>query len=241
MSGFGKFCLKDMEKRVCIINFNTPELLHAAILSLWKCTPDCRVTVFDNSTITPCFSMDGVDVIDNTNGEIIDFEEFLNRFPNKQKTLNSWGSAKHCYTIQKLWDYVPNGFVLSDSDVLFKKDISDLFNPDIAYGGQIYVNPKRNNKKVPRLYPFLCWINVPECKKAGISYFDPQRNYKLTDSQDPYDLYDTGASFIEDCRNAALPGREFRVDEYILHFGSASFKTEQPWQEWLKEHENLYL
>lgn len=229
-----------MEKRVCIVNFNTPELLRAAILSLWKHTPDAKVTVFDNSTETECFKMDGVDVFDNTKGGIIDFNEFLDRFPDKQKTLNSWGSAKHCYTIQTLWDYAPNGFVLSDSDVLFKTDISELFNPNVAYGGQVYVNPKRETKKVPRLYPFLCWINVPECKKAGISYFDPKRNWKLTNSQDPYDLYDTGASFLEDCKNANLPGQEFKVEDYILHLGSASFKTEQPWREWLNEHKDLY-
>lgn len=37
-----------MERNVCTVNFNTPELTRAAILSLWKHTPGCQVEVFDD-------------------------------------------------------------------------------------------------------------------------------------------------------------------------------------------------
>ena len=229
-----------MEKNICIVNFNTPELVRAAILSLWKHTPDVKVTVFDNSNNTPCFEMENVSVIDNTKGQIIDFQEFLSRFPEKQHTTNDWGSAKHCYTIQKLWDYFPEGFVLADSDVLFKKDISEFFNPNFAYIGTVYVNPKRVKKRVPRLYPFLCWINVPMCKSAGVRYFDPKRNWMLNNSTNPYDLYDTGASFLEDCKNAELPGMDVNIEHYIVHLGSASYAARQSPDEWLKTYKYLY-
>lgn len=184
--------------------------------------------------------MEGVSVIDNTKGQVIDFYEFLSHFPDKQQTSNDWGSAKHCYTIQRLWDYFPGGFVLADSDVLFKKDISELFNPEYAYIGTVYVNPKRETKKVPRLYPFLCWINVPMCKDAGISYFDAERNWMLNSSTNPYDWYDTGASFLEDCKASGLPGLEIKIDEYIVHLGSASYASKINHEQWLKKYKYLY-
>ena len=228
-----------MKKNVAIVHFNTPELTRAAIQSLWKHTPDCSVVVFDNSDRRPFGEMENVRVIDNTKGQVIDFDEFLSRFPDKSDTENNWGSAKHCYTIQKLWEYLPGGFVLADSDVLFKKDISPLFDKSVAYGGTVYVDERRANKKVPRLYPFLCWINVPMCKRAGVSYFDPVRNWHLTASQNPYDWYDTGASFLEDCRKLKLPGDEYNISNYIIHLGRASH-CGTPWEKWLEEHKDLY-
>lgn len=228
-----------MKKNVAIVHFNTPELTRATILSLWKHTPDCHVAVFDNSDRRPFEPMEGVTLIDNTKGQIIDFDEFLSRFPNKGATDNNWGSAKHCYTIQKLWEYFPKGFVLADSDILFKKDITPMFDTSIAYGGTVYVNDRRKLKKVPRLYPFLCWINVPMCKKAGVSYFDPDRNWMLKATDNPYDLYDTGASFIEDCRKARLPGSEYIITDYMIHLGRASH-CGTPWEDWLEEHKDLY-
>lgn len=226
-------------RQVAIVHFNTPEITRACILSLKKHT-DCEVCVFDNSDRRPFGEMEGVRVIDNTKGQIINFDEFLSRFPNKLPTANNWGSAKHCYSVQKLWEYFPNGFVLADSDVLFKKDISPFFDETVAYAGTIYVNENRINKKVPRLYPFLCWINVKLCKEKGVNYFDPVRNWKLISSPNPYDWYDTGASFLEDCRKKDLPGKEININEYIVHLGSASHAIKQSWQRWLEKYKYLY-
>ena len=228
-----------MIKNVAIVHFNTPELTRAVILSLWKNTPDAKVTIFDNSDKRPFEPMDGVRILDNTKGQIIDFDSFLDQFPEKSETENNWGSAKHCFTIQRLWDYFPKGFVLADSDVLFKNDISPMFDLSVAYGGTVYVNERRATKKVPRLYPFLCWINVPMCRKSGVSYFDPIRNWHLTPSENPYDWYDTGASFLEDCRKAKLPFSEYDISKYIIHLGRASH-CGTPWEGWLKEHKSLY-
>ena len=36
-------------KIACIVNYNTPHLVEAAIMSLQRCTPYCKVVVFDNS------------------------------------------------------------------------------------------------------------------------------------------------------------------------------------------------
>lgn len=226
---------------VCIINYNTPELVSAAIASLRKNTRDASVTVFDNSDKLPFRRDCGVSVIDNTSGQIIDFVEFLERFPHKlHTTINDWGSAKHTYTVQKLWEYFPDGFVLMDSDVLVKKDISDIVDTGVAYAGQEHVNRKNIHSLVPRVLPMLCWINVPMCVASGIKYFDPKRNWKLTGTRNPKKWYDTGASFLEDCRRAAVPAKNIDISEYILHYGAGSYKRSVGYEEWLEENKELW-
>jgi hypothetical protein len=227
-----------MEKNVCIVHFNTPELTNATVRSILKHTSDCRITIFDNSDKEPFIPMTGVNVLDNTKGQIIDFNEFLSHYPNRTPTMNDWGSAKHCYSIQKLWDYFPEGFVLMDSDVLVKKDISEFFDRRLAYIGTVYSNPTRIDKRIPRLYPFLCWINVAMCRANGVEYFDGTRNWKLYPGKNKY--YDTGASFIEDCRKKRLPGKELDINEYIVHFGRASVIRRGEWSGWLEENKSLY-
>lgn len=227
-----------MEKNICIVHFNTPELTRATIQSIWKNSPGCNITVFDNSTDKPFVPIDGVTVIDNTKGQIIDFEEFLSHYPNKTPTKNNWGSAKHCYTIQKLWDYFPDGFVLMDSDVLVKKDLSIFFDDAYAYAGEVYFNRNRIDKRTPRLWPFLCWINVRMCRDNGVEYFDGKRNWKLY--RDGNKWYDTGASFLEDCVNKKLPGKKINISDYIVHFGRASVIRNGEWGEWLKQYSYLY-
>ena len=50
---------------------------------------------------------------------------------------NRYYSAKHCYTIQKFMDMYPEmPFILLDSDVLLKKDISDVFDEKFAFIGE---------------------------------------------------------------------------------------------------------
>ena len=64
---------------VAIVHYNTPELTEAAIRSVWKHTPGCRITVFDNSDKREFRYKDDVAVIDNTRGQIIDFEMMLSK------------------------------------------------------------------------------------------------------------------------------------------------------------------
>lgn len=231
----------NMEKNVCIVNFNTTELTRAAILSLWKNTPDAKVTVFDNSDRIPFPEMDNVRIIDNTKGQIIDFVKFLKQFPERQKTCNNFGSAKHSKTIDTLFDYFPDGFVLMDSDVLIKKDISCFFDESVAYSGLPY---NHRSNRVLRLLPMLCFINVPMCKKYGIRYFDGRRSWKLNSNESRYMLYDTGASFIEDCRHYVLPYKEIDIREFLIHYkhGSYKYKLLNPFgeKEWLEQNKELY-
>lgn len=229
-----------MEKIVCTVNFNTPELTSAAIRSVFKHTPDCRIVVIDNST-TICMEYDDerVEVLDNTKQQIIDFDSMLACYPLKRKsTSNHWGSAKHCYTIQKMFDIIGRGFVLMDSDALVKKDISDLFDDRYVWVGKTYQDTGRKLSEIGRLLPFICYINVPMCKSADIHYFDYTRNFRLgTGGKNNY--YDTGASFLEDTLKAKLPYKEVDIYDYIIHLGGGSYR-EKDWRGFLNDNRKLY-
>ena len=227
-----------MEKNVCIVHFNTPMLTRATIRSIWKNTPDCKITVFDNSDKYPFGRMEGVNVIDNTFGQIINFERFLRNYPNKMHTYNNWGSAKHTYTIDYLFNLFHDGFVLADSDILVKQDISDFFDESAIFSGKIYSNPAMRTRFVPRLLPFLCWINVPMCREAGVRYFDGKRSWKLYPTI--YKMwYDTGASFLEDALATGKPYKEIDIDNYMIHLGSGSCGKKDH-KAWLEENKELY-
>lgn len=226
-----------MEKNVCIVNFNTTELTTAAIQSLWKNTPDCKVTVFDNSDRIPFGKMKGVRVIDNTKSQVIDFNKFLDEYPYKEQNQNNWGSDKHTYTIDHLFDLFPEGFVLMDSDVLVRKDISDLFDESVVWCGE---ERSYDNHNKPRLLPFLCWINVPMCTQYGIRYFDTKRNFRLDAQRARSVLYDTGAVILEDCKKTNLPVKEINLKDYIVHFGKGSWAKQSSYKQWLKKYNYLY-
>lgn len=115
-------------REVAVIHFNTPELTEAAILSLRKHGgADYHVTVFDNSTDRPFKAkMKGVKVIDNTKGQVIDFDKFLEEYPDRNEAIGCahtcvFGSAKHMRTVQELWKILPKGFLLMESDILLKE------------------------------------------------------------------------------------------------------------------------
>ena len=114
-----------MKKQVAIVHFNTPELTEACIHSIRRHGgQDYRIVVFDNSDKRPFPKMKGVEVFDNTKGQIFNFDQELAKYPNKDMAVggvNNWGSDKHMMSVQALWDLLPEGFMLIDSDVLIKE------------------------------------------------------------------------------------------------------------------------
>lgn len=225
-----------MEKNVVIVHYNTPELIEAAVKSIQKHTPGCKFTVFDNSDCRPFYGMDGVTVLDNTQGRLVNFDDMLGRYPNKIPTACNWGSEKHIASIDYMWDMFPDGFVLADSDILVKKDFSSFFDESKAWVGGIEWKPRFWFQSV-RLFPFLLWINVPMLNEHGIRFFHEGMVYKMSHSGPPY--YDTAGSLLYDCNRAGLEGIEVDLDDYILHFGAASC-GKQGWGQWLKDNHNLY-
>lgn len=233
---------------VCIVHYNTPKLTAACIRSLWKHTPNARVTVFDNSDKRPFSSIVNcklsncpIEVVDNTRGQHIDFEKWLATFPDKEPSPgNNYGSAKHCYSVQWLIDHSEEPFVLMDSDVLIRKDITPFFeHKDCAWVGELGENVRRRfGYNFQKVQPFLCWLNVPLLKEKGISYFNPEYMWNLT-TRKPNHRYDTGAWLHRAVGEARLPVCQLPIGEYILHLGHGSWRDKRP-MEWLQMHRHLW-
>ena len=241
------------EKTIAIIHFNTPELTEAAIKSIRKHGGEAyRVVVFDNSDTRPFEKpMRGVEVIDNTKGQIINFEAELEKYPERDRTIGcakgcEFGSAKHMMTVQKLWELLPDGFVLMESDILLKRDIEEFFAPTYSVYGYWQKAQPNNPFHIGRMLPMLCWMNVPMLEKAGAKYFDSERTYGLLPGgrSNRNNWYDTGSVLLEDILNHRphLKGYHRDIREFVEHYGSGSWANNDLWQQtaWLEKHRDLW-
>lgn len=240
-----------MERNVAIVHYNTPELTEAAILSLRKHGGEgYRVFVFDNSDERPFRKrMRGVKVFDNTRGQLLDFDFELGKYEFKDPKYGCaagcwYGSDKHMMSVQKLWELVPGGFVLMDSDILVKDSIEWMFMEDQCCVG--YISTKSYGGH-PRLAPMLLWINVPMCVAGGARFFDPDRAWALHQGHDKRNFWDTGAAFLDDikrlkpmCHGKAITRAQ--LFGMMEHYGSGSWKKNDIKEQakWLSEHRELW-
>lgn len=237
-----------MKREVAIVHFNTPELTEACVWSLRKHGgQDYHVTIFDNSDRLPFTAkMENVDVIDNTKGQIIDFDAELAKFDKAESgSINAYGSARHMMSIQKLWDILPDGFLLLDSDVLIKQDLDFMFQEDQCAVGHLQDPQPGNRFNIPRLVPMVCYINVPLCKECGLTYFDPERCWMIHSPRmdDRNNWYDTGASFYEDIhahKNGAH-GKRIDIRPLMEHYKKGSWQRNGGnHKKWLQQYWNLW-
>lgn len=238
---------------VLIVHYNTQELTEAAIRSLWKHTPGAKVTVFDNSN-RGAFSLDGlngnngndgkngrIEVIDNTRGQCIDLDAWIEGFPDRDLTVeaaNRYASARHCKSVDYCMEMFPDGFLLMDSDVLVRKDVTPLADRRYAWVGQVSMFRSRYRVTLQRVLPMLCWVNTPMCLNHGAGYCNQRKMYGLSKGL-PNVSYDTGCWFHEAVQAAQLPVRQVKIGDYIHHFGHGSWKEKDP-QEWLQTHRGLW-
>ena len=241
-----------MKKTIAIIHFNTPELTEACILSIRKHGgKDYRVVVFDNSDERPFrVQMPGVEVIDNTQGQLIDFDKLLAAFPQRNTSIGcakgcDFASVRHMRTVQELWRLLPDGFVLVESDVLIKKSIDEFFREEYSFVAYVQRQQPHNPFGIGRILPMLCWLNVTKFVTEGVQYFDPNRTYGLkAERNERTNWYDTGASLLEDVLNhrPKLKGLHIDIRDYVEHFGSGSWRNNnlKAQAEWLKQHRKLW-
>ena len=252
-----------MKQTIAIIHFNTPELTEAGIKSLRKHGgEDYRVIVFDNSaTLTlpdgkviqsrPFMAkMKGVEVIDNTRGQVIDFDKFLAEYPDRNPSVgiyqsSVWGSAKHIVTVQKLWELLPEGFVLMESDIMIKKPIDEFFREEYSFVGFVQQHQKGNPFDVPRIMPMLCWMNVPMLTREGARYFDPDRCWGLkADRNDRGNWMDTGACLLDEVltKRPRLKGLHVDIRLFVEHYGGGSWKQDNlnAQMAWINSHRHLW-
>ena len=245
--------LRDGEVCVAIIHYNTPELTHGCIGSLiynGGLADRLRVVVFDNSDREPFAGASGVTIIDNTKGQYIDFEKELAKFPDKDRSIGcakgcEFGSVKHMMTVQKLWEIIPQGFILMESDIFIKKPIAEFVQPQYSFVGYAQQAQPHNPFGIGRVLPMLCWMNVPLLVKHGARYYDHARTYGLLPGgrENRQNWYDTGAVMLEDiiAKRPHLKGLHMDIRPYIDHYGSASWQNnDRPSHEqWLEARVSL--
>lgn len=210
-------------KKICIVHYNTPKLTECLVRSINKCMTDTLIYIFDNSDKKPyTYITDNVKVIDNTKGQIINFDEWLKKYPDRTKSngrANNYGSPKHSYSVQKAIEIIKDNFVLLDSDVLIKKDFSDIFDNRYAYVGESVLQPLST---IHRVLPFLCYLNVNMLNKNNVPYFDDNFMHGLRKTANS-DRYDTGASLYVNA--SKLQHKDIKLEEYITHYKGGSWET----------------
>ena len=228
-----------MNKNILIVNFNTTFLTQCCIKSVNKHTPGCKIYVFDNSDKEPFVNIfDNVKVIDNTKGQIINWEEWEKCFIGNKTTKgrhNNYASAKHCYTIEKFMENFDENFLLLDSDVLVKCDISELFNNNYLYIGEV---KKQTGFSMKRVIPFICFINNKMCHEYNIHYFNEKFMHGLGHGEG--DDWDTGTYFYK--ASEGKNSKEINYNNYIIHLGSGSWlkSKKEKSNEWLNKNKNLW-
>lgn len=234
-----------------IVHYNTPKLTIALLASLYKNDITKNIVVFENSDkeLLDALSMFDYELINNTKGQIIDFNkeiEKLNKLNNMTAERISaemngvrYGSVKHALTVQWLIENLNEDFVLLDSDILIKKDFRHLIDNTKLFVGQCTQY---------RVLPFLLYINAPMLNENKIKFFDGVNIH-------PFKLgyaNDTGGSFFKECKNGKFIN--LNLDDYFVHYGSGSwrsYKNDKRWyqgnfnsissMEFLRLNQNLFM
>ena len=230
-----------MEKiNILIVHYNTPYLTECLVKSINKFVGTaCTIYIFDNSDEKPfTYKQDNIVVFDNTKWEILNFKEMVKSYTDKEYKKTNFITAKHCYTIEKCVQLIPDGFVLLDSDVLLKKDIKTLFNDKYVCIADI---DKQHGRK-PRFAPFICYINSKYLIENNLHYFNPKKTIGLSNDKQ---LYDTGAVLYEEVIDRKLLYKKICMYEYVEHYGSASWTPK--WghkmsvDRWLRVNQKYYI
>ena len=223
---------------IAIVHYNTPELTEALYHSICKFTPNSTVYIFDNSNMRPFpyEKFPKIHHIDNTKGQIIDFDKWLNKYPNH---INSYGyknhnaSPKHCISVEKCMELIPEDFILLDSDILLKKDISNIINKNALCAADIIYH---QNLKTYRATPFLCYINTPLCRQKNIHFFNENYMHGLGVSKES-EKHDTGGAFYLATKHNFV---KIIIDNYIIHYGAGSWGNKIDEKKWIEKNSILW-
>ena len=231
---------------ILIIHYNTPKATEALIKSINKQVGDCNIYIFDNSDREPfTYHQDNITYFDNTNGQYIDFDEELKKFPHKEARSNSnYGSFKHSISVQKCMDMLDIPVILLDSDVLLLSDISPLYNDAFIAGGDfLSPDPAQVYKKI-RLVPSICFLNFPIMKESGLHYHYNDGFIDINPNVD--NCFDTGGLLGLILKTQYINTfNQFKPSEYIVHYMHGSWNEEPTGgkptiEQWLEDHKILY-
>lgn len=230
-----------------IVHYNTPLLTECLIKSINKFV-SCETTiyVFDNSDLYKFkYRQPNIVYIDNTKGQYINFQEFLEKYPNRilsKEGTSKFGSAKHSISIEKLIELINDNFILLDSDILLKRDISELYDENYIFVGE--VAPQLLTPYY-RVLPYACFLNVKMMKKYNIHYFNENYMHGLHVTEES-EKFDTGGGLYEMAKE--LPHRRIVTNDFLVHYKGGSWqkqhnerfgKNVSP-REWLNMHKELW-
>ena len=196
---------------ILIVHYNTPKLTECLVKSINKYVgTDCNIYIFDNSDKLPfTYKQNNIVIFDNTKKQIIDFDEWGKQYPNR---TSSFHSAKHAISIEKSMDLINKPFILMDSDILLKQDISILYNTEYDYIGM---------ELGKRVLPFLCFINVPKLREKGFKYFDDNYTYDLFKNGKGKTRWDTGCMLY--LNKNRYSHKNININQYMVHYTAGSY------------------
>jgi hypothetical protein len=148
-------------------------------------------------------------------------------------------------TVEKLWELLPDGFILVESDILLRENPAVMWNEKYSFAAYVQQQQRGNRFGRGRILPMLCYFNVPKFRAYGVHYFDPDRSWMLHKGEDnPANWYDTGASLLEDvlAHKPNLVGLNVDIRPMVVHMGGGSYKNVslKGQAEWLTQHKDLW-
>ena len=212
---------------VFVVNFNTTRLTNFSIRTIIKNSGlnNYTLNVFDNSDkIRFATSNKDIRILDNTKGQLIDLNKMvldnLNGLPYEK---GKYGSYMHCATIQYILDNFDN-VLLFDSDIALKRNIDFIDNKVISC---FHIEQPRIDswgfRVAKRAVPFIQYFNTKLIRELGIRYLDNSRICCGNVPMKTKEVYDTGASFLEDVEKYKNY-KTFSFNDYINHLRAASWQ-----------------
>ena len=185
-------------------SYNTPLVTLTMLRSFFTHHKPTKVLICDNST-----NNDTSDLLTKENVKFL-------------KTLNGLHSPSVDVLIKEC---TTKYMLLVDTDVVFLKNHESIFDRfktlDLTLMGEICGD--RGGKQLHnRVHPWHCFIDTETIKSHGINFFDPTR----LSNKDGKRIYDVGASFFEDIKNAKLRiGNANFHDTFYRHFEGMSWRV----------------
>lgn len=210
----------------CIVHYNTPELLTANIASVIKHHTDARIVVFENSDkykFENIFDECIVQIIDNSTSNYINFQTEIDKLIGNnnlckaniyeaEAKVSNFGSFKHSISVQFLVDNINTDFILLDSDVLLKSNVSTLIQHSNIFCADVV--------RDVRALPFIMYLNTHLIKLHNLTFCD----YKHILPVKGIANYDTGGWLLQQCQKNKLPFSTINYNDYVIHYGNGSWK-----------------
>ena len=200
---------------IATCNYNTSQLTNNLIQSVFEnfsCMP-FKFIVLDNSDKEKFTTTFNVKTIDNTKGQYIDFNRIIDSLPTKVNSINNYASLKHAASIQFLLNIcITSKMLLFDSDTVLLHDI-DFIDPNIISAFDL----EGISRHLIRSVPYVQYFNVAMLSKHNIKYFDMSRMHYGASLNTQSQIYDTGASFLEDCKAQNMNVKLIDHKKYIWH------------------------